>query len=156
MTAFKIGFEATPDPNELEILGRALGDFNQAQAGPDGFERLFVSARDLDGRLHGGLIGATYWGWLFIDLLFVFADFRGQGSGSALLVRAEHFALERHATRVFLDTFSFQAEDFYRRRGYSEFGALDGFPQGHRRVWMTKALTSTSKEVERSRETIGG
>jgi len=43
----------------------------------------------------------------------------------------------RHAH---LDTFSFQAPDFYQQRGYQVFGQLDDFPPGHRRYYLTKEL----------------
>ncbi len=142
--ALRIALEPSPHPDDFEVLGRALSAFNLAKGGPDNFERMFLSLRDEAGELHGGLVAATYWGWLFIDLLFVDEAHRGQGLGSSLLERAEGLAFGRGATRAFLDTFSFQAENFYRRHGYAEFGALDQFPAGHRRVWMTKPLVPPS------------
>jgi hypothetical protein len=39
-----------------------------------------------------------------------------------------------------VDTFGFQAPEFYRKLGYREFGRLDDFPAGHSRSWLTKAL----------------
>jgi hypothetical protein len=44
------------------------------------------------------------------------------------------------AADVSLDSFTFQAPDFYRKLGYREFGRLAGFPAGHDRVFLTKAL----------------
>jgi GNAT superfamily N-acetyltransferase len=131
-----------PDPSDADM--RALGDmlhaYNEAQAGPSNFERVFFSVRDADGALLGGLLGGTYWGWLYVSILFVDAACRGTGIGGELLARAEALALERGATHVFLDTFSFQAEPFYARRGYAVFGSLDDFPAPHRRFWMCKRL----------------
>ena len=136
----RIALELSPNSEDLEALGQALSAFNLAKGGPDDFERIFFSLRNEAGELQGGLVAATYWGWLFVDLLFVKEAHRGLGLGSSLLARAEALALERGARHAFLDTFSFQAEEFYRRRGYITFGALDQFPTGHRRVWMTKPL----------------
>jgi GNAT superfamily N-acetyltransferase len=136
-----VTLEAEPRPDEVEAVGRALAAFNAEAAGDDGFERLFITVRQpCDGRLVGGLVGAVYWGWLYVDALWVEEAQRGAGLGSRLLAEAEAAAVGRGARRAFLDTFSFQAEPFYARRGYRVFGALDGFPGPHRRVWMTKPL----------------
>ncbi len=136
----RIEYEPAPSEADMKWVGDGLNAFNKAKAGPSGFERMFFSARDADGSLVGGLIGATYWGWLFVSVLFVDEAHRGTGVGAELLARAEALALERGVTRAFLDTFSFQAEPFYARRGYTVFGTLDAFPREHRRMWMSKVL----------------
>jgi GNAT superfamily N-acetyltransferase len=136
----RIVHEPSPSEADMKWVGDGLTAFNEAKAGPSGHERMFFSARDADGSLVGGLIGSTYWGWLFVAVLFVDEAHRGTGVGGELLARAEALALERGATRAFLDTFSFQAEPFYASRGYAVFGTLDAFPREHRRMWMSKAL----------------
>ena len=121
-------------------LGNMLNAYNEAKAGPLDHQRMFFSVREADGALIGGLMGSTYWGWLFVSVLFVDEACRGTGIGGDLLARAEALALERGATHAYLDTFSFQAEPFYASRGYEVFGSLDDFPRGHGRAWMRKAL----------------
>jgi hypothetical protein len=39
-----------------------------------------------------------------------------------------------------LDTFSFQAPDFYKQHGYQVFGELQDFPSGHQRYYLKKQL----------------
>ena len=135
-----ITYEPTPSDADMQAVGKMLGVYNEAKAGPGNYERMFISARDTDGGLVGGLIGATYWGWLFVSVLVVDEACRGTGVGGDLLARAEALAIERGATHAYLDTFSFQAEPFYARRGYEPFGRLSDFPQGHGRAWMSKPL----------------
>jgi GNAT superfamily N-acetyltransferase len=67
------------------------------------------------------LIGATYWNWLFINLLFVKGELRGCGYGHRLLEIAEDEARKRGAKNAHLDIFSFQAPDFYKQHGYQIF-----------------------------------
>ena len=88
----------------------------------------------------GGVVGDTHLGWLFVQWFWVDEKYRGKGFGRRLIGAAEDEARKRGVTNVYLDTFSFQAADFYRKLGYREFGRLDAYPAGHYRAWMTKAL----------------
>ena len=97
-------------------------------------------ARDDEDAVKGGLLGLTYWNWLFIDWLWLAQDQRGKGLGTELLARAEAVARARGCTDAYTDTFSFQAPKFWTRAGYAEFGRLDGMPAGHARLWFRKAL----------------
>jgi hypothetical protein len=54
--------------------------------------------------------------------------------------RAETEALERGCHGVWLDTFSFQAKDFYCKLGYTIYGTLEDFPMGHQRHFFRKSL----------------
>ncbi len=96
--------------------------------------------RDELGSVQAGLRGVTDYNWLFVIWLWVAERYRREGVGSRLLSEAEAIARERQCTHCYLDTFSFQAPEFYKRRGYEEFGRLEGFPPGHARIWLSKAL----------------
>jgi predicted N-acetyltransferase YhbS len=78
--------------------------------------------------------------WLLINWLWVAEPYRKIGIGSRLLLGAEAAARERHCRGVYLDTFTFQAPQFYARHGYREFGRLSDYPPGHARIWLSKAL----------------
>jgi len=77
---------------------------------------------------------------LHIDLLWVKDELRGRGYGHHLLTLAEQEARQRGAKNAYLDTFSFQAPDFYKQHGYQVFGELQDFPPGHQRYFLTKQL----------------
>ncbi len=55
-------------------------------------------------------------------------------------MHAEDETRERGAKNVYLDTFSFQAPNFYQKYGYQVFGVLTDFPSGYRRYFLTKQL----------------
>lgn len=82
-------------------------------------------ARDDAGELLGGVAVSRDLDCLTIDYLFVAEHARGKGLGGALLVRAEEEGRRQGAKRVILNTFSFQAPDFYERQGYRRFGAVE-------------------------------
>lgn len=129
-----------PEQSAWGIIGRSLGEYNRQQAGPDNAQRICYVVQTPDGEIAGGVIAVTYWDWLYIDLMWLREDLRGRGYGSRLLALAEEAGRHHGATHAHLDTFSFQAPDFYARHGYHVFGELPDFPAGHRRYYLTKEL----------------
>jgi GNAT superfamily N-acetyltransferase len=130
--------EKVHGPARREIV-KGLRAYNVATAGKFDHRPLTVTIRER-GKIVGGLAAETYWGWMFVSLLWVSDKHRGHGYGSKLMRTAEKEARSRGVRNVYVDTFSFQAPEFYKKLGYREFARLDEFPAGHRRFWMTKAL----------------
>jgi len=134
--------EATPKQNQL--LQEAITDFNiitipslpRAKA-----QKIDLMAWTHDGKLIGG-INAEWvnWGILFIHLLFIHEEFRGNGYGSSLLKEVEDRARSHGCYLSHLDTFDFQGKDFYVANGCSVFGVLDDCPKGHKRYYLKKDL----------------
>lgn len=81
-----------------------------------------------------------FWNCLQIDLLWVKEGYRKEGYGSALLNEVEKTAKEKGCRLIHLDTFDFQAKDFYIKHGYEVFGVLDYCPIEHERYYMKKNI----------------
>jgi GNAT superfamily N-acetyltransferase len=131
--------EDHPAAADRKAIDDALTEFNRPHLRDPAFGRIGVFVRDGAGAVTAGLDASLYAGWLFVDNLWVHADLRRQGIGRRLLQEAERRALERGCHSAWLDTFSFQAPDFYRKLGYAVFGTLD-YPPGHRRFFLKKRL----------------
>lgn len=119
------------DEPAWEIIGGGITDYNTQQAGDDQGKNLCFVLRSPDQEIVGGVIGATYWDWLYINLMWIKDELRGHGYGQQLLMLAEEEGRKRGARQVYLDTFSFQAPGFYKKYGYEVFGELHDFPPGH-------------------------
>lgn len=143
-----VRIELTLNPTEEERLAilEPLKRYNAQEAGDGKSEKLALVVRDeLNDEIIGGLHARVLYRWLFIELLVVPDQTRGQGMGSRLMQMAEDLARERNCVGVWLDTFDFQAPDFYRKHGYSEFGHIDDYPPGHKRFFFQKRLTSADE-----------
>jgi ribosomal protein S18 acetylase RimI-like enzyme len=101
--------------------------------------RSLCVARSDDGAIVGGLTGKTYWNYLDVAFLWVDEGHRGSGFGKTLMLAAEAEARQRGCRYALLDTFSFQALEFYEKLGYRQFGQLSGF-SGHVRHYLAKDL----------------
>jgi GNAT superfamily N-acetyltransferase len=137
---FHIVYVDKPEEAAWGIIGRGVGTYNEQQAGDNNFQRLCFVLRTPDQDIVGGVLGETYWDWLYIDLLWVKDELRGRGYGHRLMTAAEDEARQRGAKNAYLDTFSFQAPDFYRQHGYQVFGELQDYPPGHQRYFLRKQL----------------
>jgi ribosomal protein S18 acetylase RimI-like enzyme len=137
---YHIVYDDKPEQSAWGIIGQGIGHYNEQQAGDDKSQLLCFVLYAPDQEIVGGVIGATYWGWLHIDLLWVKDELRGRGYGHRLLTLAEQEARQRGAKNAYLDTFSFQAPGFYEQHGYQVFGELKDFPPGHQRYFLTKRL----------------
>ena len=134
-----------PSKAETDYVREALAQYNEAHVGPDGHLPLSLVEYDADGNIIGGILGGTYWGWLYIDILWVQEDHRSKGIGSRLLSGAEAAAVCRGCHHVHLDTMSWQAPDFYLKHGYEVIGILDDIPKGNKKYLLQKALQRTEK-----------
>lgn len=137
---YQIAYVENPEQSAWGIIGSGVSSYNSEQAGDNKFQRLCYALYGPDQEIVGGILAEVYWDWLYIDLLWVKDDLRGQGYGHRLLESAEAEARQWGAKNAYLDTFSFQAPDFYAQHGYQVFGELQNFPPGHQRYFLTKQL----------------
>jgi ribosomal protein S18 acetylase RimI-like enzyme len=133
------------DPHASESLKQYVRDnldnFNMATTGRTDWTPVNFFLRAEHDEVVGGLLGNIWGGWMHVAYLWVSARFRGRGHGTSLLQAAETLARERGCLNVHLDSFSFQAPDFYKKLGYEEFAVLPDFPPGHSHHYFRKRLT---------------
>lgn len=142
--------ETEVDKARRDLLRRRLRDTNTAaspvlralRGTPDEREApLHVWALDANGDLAGGLVGHTWTAWLHVTYLWVDARHRGAGLGSRLLTEAERVATaERGCSSSRVETWDFQAPDFYRRLGYDVVCVIPDYPPGITEYTLTKRL----------------
>lgn len=96
---------------------------------------------DVKGNIIAGILAKMYcWNCLYIDVLWVEEGYRKDGLGSKLLKEIENIAIEKGCHLIHLDTFDFQAKDFYIKHGYEVFGVLDECPKKHKRYYLKKLI----------------
>lgn len=129
-----------PTEKEMDFIRDSLRRFNDEIVGEDGHTALNIVEYDSAGNVIGGILGGTYWGWLYIDILWVDEKYRHRGIGSRLLTAAEQEAARRGCHHVHVDTMSWQAPAFYQKHGYETVGVLPDIPMGNQKYLLMKAL----------------
>jgi len=133
------------DAKAEAAIGHGLEAYNRSQVGSDASRPLWVTCRDAEGEVIAGARCVVMWQWLLVDWLWVMEGHRRSGLGSELLHHVEQAGIAEGCTGAMLNTFSFQAPDFYRRHGYATFGQLEDFPANHTRYWMSKQLSAPGR-----------
>ncbi len=88
----------------------------------------------------GGIYGNYQYDYLFINVLFVDEDYRGQHIASKLMDLIEDDAKNRGVYNLYLTTFEFQALDFYKKRGYKEVMSIYDYPIGFKEYTVYKKI----------------
>ena len=129
-----------PSEQEIKYIRDSLYQFNKEIVGDDGHTPIHIVEYDANGNVIGGILGGTYWGWMYVDILWVDESHRKKGIGSRLLRAAEEEAAQRGCHHVHLDTMSWQAPDFYKKHGYEVIGVLPDVPGGNQKYLLMKSL----------------
>lgn len=111
-----------------KLIAAGLDSFNRGYLA-GGTPRSFAVTAGEGEAFQGGLMAEGIGEWMHISLLWVDDRFRRQGVGSSLLEAAEIEAGKRGARGILVDTYSFQAPDFYAKHGYSAYGQIDDCPE---------------------------
>jgi GNAT superfamily N-acetyltransferase len=127
---------------EYGLVDNGIVEYNLSKV-PFTQEPSFISInrviKGLNGEVLAGINIQLYcWNCLYVDVLWVKEEYRKEGYGSILLNEVEKIAKDKGCNLIHLDTFDFQAKDFYLKHGYEIFGVLDDCPMEHKRYYMKR------------------
>ena len=128
------------ESQKSQEIGDLIRSYNRSKREKAESEPLNLYVEDDKGELMAGLVAETFGNWLEIEYLFVKEEFRGQGIGSQLLQQAESEAKKRNCRYVFVNTYQFQAPNFYQKQGYKEVFTLKDYPYIGQRHYYQKDL----------------
>ena len=139
-TNFELRITEDGNEKDIEEIFELLKEYNLTNREESKNVPIGIFYEDENKKKFAGLTGETFGNWLCIHYLFVDEHFRGKGLGSAILKATENEAKKRGCKYSFVDTFSFQAPEFYKKHGYNEVFRLDEYPYSGKRYYYTKAL----------------
>ena len=128
------------ESQKAQEIANQIRAYNRSKREEAESEPLNFYVEDEKGNLLAGLVAETFGNWLEIEYLFVKEELRGQGIGSRLLQQAESEAKNRNCRFAFVNTYQFQAPDFYLSHGYKEVFALQDYPYTGKRFYYQKDL----------------
>ena len=134
-------FETTSNPDRIKDEAVILNTrkYNSSHVDDD-FMPLSVYCTDSSGEIVGGLTGKTYWNYLDIEYLWVHENHRKKDIATKVMALAEEEARIRGCSHAMLDTYEFQALEFYIKQGYECFGKLDDYCKKYQRYYLKKTI----------------
>lgn len=95
---------------------------------------------DDKGNILGGATGASLFGSLHVDTLFLVELIRNRGFGSKLMLETEKLGRERGCTFATVNTMDWQALGFYQKLGYVLEFTREGFEKDSKMYMLRKPL----------------
>lgn len=130
--------------NDADYICDKLVEYNRSRVPKTqeaDFVNIYKKIVNDEGEIIAGCLAKMYcWNVIYVDILWIDEAYRKQGLGSKLLKEIERIAVEENCTLIHLDTFDFQAKDFYIKHGYEVFGILEDCPKEHCRYYLKKKL----------------
>lgn len=128
-----------PTDADNEIVREGITAFNEKILGER--DRAFsIFLKDDQAKVLGGIQAFLGSESIYIDVLWVDGSLQKQGYGAKLLKAAEREAIENGCLYSLVDTWDFQAEEFYLKNGYERIGELKKYWLGHTKIFLRKKL----------------
>ena len=86
----------------------------------------------------GGAVGYIRFGWYMLTDFCIYESLRGQGIGKEIIRQIEEFAKKNNCIGVQMDTWNFQAPEFYKKLGYIVWGEFKDCPPGTIHYYLYK------------------
>lgn len=119
---YSIRLEKNPHVDDIQILNDGIIKEHKIKKDMRPLDFFAYFIRDDQGQIVGGCAGDHMYGQLFIASLWVIEELRGKGYGKQLMSLAENFAKESQCGFITVNTFEWEALDFYKKLGfYVEF-----------------------------------
>ncbi|NEW07066.1 GNAT family N-acetyltransferase [Paenibacillus sp. SYP-B3998] len=140
-------YQITEDAGGIEVDKQAVLTGLQAynysklpEAIRDNYQQINLYVRDAEGVIRGGLLSSYRWDYVEVHILWLDDSLRYGGYGSKLLNIIDAKARELNCKLIKLDTFSFQALDFYKKNGFQVYGQIDDVAGGNTHYYLMKRL----------------
>ena len=111
----KFAADNNANNDDIDFIESKLSEFNHSKTGIDRPINRALYLKE-DGEIVGGIVFVCMKPWAFVKLFWISEPLRGKGHGAKLLSSAEDYARKNGSTKIMLDTFSFQAPQFYRAK----------------------------------------
>lgn len=136
-------FEVNGSLEDANFVWNKIREFNRCTVpmlNYPSYEPYNIVLKNKDNEIIAGILTRVYLKAMFVEVLWVGEKYRKKGIGTELLNKVESYAKDIGCTFIHLDTFSFQAIDFYKKCGYSIFAVLEDYPDNIKRYYLKKYL----------------
>jgi GNAT superfamily N-acetyltransferase len=134
---YKIVVDHKPSHSDNEVVREGLIRSYEAQFG-ERDKQFSIFLKSDSGEVFGGILAMFDSEAIYIEAMWIEENLRKQGYGKKLLTEAEREAIENGCAFSLVDTWDFQAEEFYLKNGYERIGEIKNYWHGHSKIFLRK------------------
>lgn len=139
---YQITYECNPKSEEIQILNDGISEQAKAKKGMRQLDFFAFFIRDGNQKILGGCAGDNMYGCLYVGQLWVDQQIRGKGFGTQLMKNAEELAIKSGCHFIAVNTFDWEALDFYKKLGFFVEFERKGFDKNSIFYFLRKNLNS--------------
>ncbi|MCB0512951.1 MAG: GNAT family N-acetyltransferase [Bacteroidetes bacterium] len=138
ITGFTFEKIGDPDASVQKIIRNGINEFNQSVIN-DKYSSFTLCVKENE-KIIGGAIIYQHKDALYIDVLWCMEEYRNKGIVSKLIGMIDADAQHKSTKKLFVDTYAFQAQEFYKKHGFKIIGCAPEYLLGHDRIFMRKDI----------------
>ncbi|UCM85850.1 MAG: GNAT family N-acetyltransferase [Rickettsia endosymbiont of Culicoides impunctatus] len=128
------------DAQYMKIMEDGLNEQAKVKKGLDVIKSFSFTCFDNDKNFVAGVDGKIFYGCLYVDMLWVSENFRGQNYGTLLMAKVEDVARERNCKFMTVCTTDWQAKPFYEKLGFKLEFVRSGYDKDSEVYYLRKDL----------------
>ena len=137
---YQLEYQETVSQEYENVLFEGICDESFQSKGMDPIRTFGVFVKNKENTILGGIQGVTYYGCLYVDMLWIHKSLRHQGFGTKLMFEAEKIGKERNTTFATVNTMDWEALPFYRKLGYEVEFTREGYEKNSKMLFLRKPL----------------
>lgn len=137
---YHLTIHATSDEETEKLLFDGLNQYGKETKGMNPIELFAISVQDEAGHIVGGAKGQTYYGCLYVDILWISKEHRHHGLGTLLMQKAESLGKAKDCTFATVNTMDWEALGFYQKQGYQIEFVRSGYLLDSKMYFLRKSL----------------
>jgi ribosomal protein S18 acetylase RimI-like enzyme len=125
----EIEFTCPPSPADVKCIYNGLAKFNSRYFEGLNEQQFGAFLKDSEAGIIGGITGKLLYTTCHINYLWISEEYRSNGLGKKMMRSVEAEVVKRKIENIFVETYSFQAPEFYRLFGFIEVGRYRDYPR---------------------------
>ena len=137
---YQLEHQETVSQEYENVLFEGICNESFQAKGMDRIRTFGVFIKDKEKKFFGGVKGITYYGCLYVDMLWIHTNLRHQGWGTKLMLEAEKIGKERKVSFATVNTMDWEALPFYQKLGYEIEFTREGYEKNSKMFFLRKKL----------------
>ncbi|MBA3535020.1 MAG: GNAT family N-acetyltransferase [Tatlockia sp.] len=138
MNTVEYTIENNPNSSDEKVIRDGIVNFN-SQVINEKAKHFSIFAKD-KGKIIGGALIRAHSDALYIDVLWCVEKYRSKGVGTEIINLINNVARDKGLSKIFVDTYSFQAQDFYKKHSFYTIGTIPKYLKNHDRIFLRKDI----------------